>query len=122
MTKVKTRLYLLIEFFAILTFAALAIYLNNSQKILELQSSQASTTEIITFTANPQNISALQSVTLTWNAPQLTNISINNGIGEVDYMGMTVVFPRPGDVYTLTGYLDNKRHSKSIEIGGLTKP
>jgi len=57
---------------------------------------------IYSFTANPTNIYAGNSSTLSWKVSNATSISIDHGIGTVGPIGETLVFPVISTTYTLT--------------------
>ena len=104
----------MLEFAAILALSGAVLYLNNTKDLNELQFAEASTS--LTFKAEPEVIKPGQSVTLSWSAPGLSDVYINNGIGSVDNEGIEVVFPKVGDTYVIKGYLNGKEYSEQILI------
>jgi hypothetical protein len=57
---------------------------------------------IITFSASPTEIAVGESATLSWNVTGATDISIDQGIGDVSLNGSKEVSPTTSTVYTLT--------------------
>ncbi|MEW5994689.1 MAG: FlgD immunoglobulin-like domain containing protein, partial [Candidatus Zixiibacteriota bacterium] len=57
---------------------------------------------INSFEANPDTIGTGGSATLSWNVSNATTVSINQGIGTVDSIGQTTVYPSATTTYTLT--------------------
>ncbi len=56
------------------------------------------------FTANPSNISAGDSSTLSWNVSNATSVTIDHGVGTFGSSGTTLVYPTTNTNYTLTAY------------------
>jgi uncharacterized cupredoxin-like copper-binding protein len=56
----------------------------------------------ITFNANPPTIALGSSATLTWNALNVTSVTIDNGIGQKPASGSVIVSPSQSTTYTLT--------------------
>ena len=54
------------------------------------------------FTASPETIGEGGSATLSWSVSDSTDVSINQGIGEVDPVGSISVSPASSKTYTLT--------------------
>ncbi len=54
------------------------------------------------FTASPQTIAEGGSATLSWSVSDSTDVSINQGIGEVEPAGSVSVSPAATTTYTLT--------------------
>ncbi len=54
------------------------------------------------FTASPGTIAEGGSATLSWSVSDSTDVSINQGIGEVDPIGSVSVSPASSKTYTLT--------------------
>ncbi len=61
-----------------------------------------STPVINSFTANPGNIEPGDSSTLQWNVYNATNVSIDQGIGDVSLTGTRAVSPPGSTIFTLT--------------------
>ena len=59
-------------------------------------------TVTITFSAEPETILRGESATLTWETSNADTVTIDNGIGDVDVDGSTVVYPVETTTYTLT--------------------
>lgn len=57
---------------------------------------------IVSFNAEPPNISAGESATLSWNVTGATTITIDQGIGNVALTGTRAVAPTTTTTYTLT--------------------
>jgi len=57
---------------------------------------------INSFLANPSNITAGESSTLSWSVTGATSVTIDNGIGSVALTGTTAVNPTTTTTYTLT--------------------
>jgi hypothetical protein len=57
---------------------------------------------IVQFTANPMEILAGDSSTLTWNVRNATSVTINQNVGTVDPSGSRAVTPPATTTYTLT--------------------
>jgi hypothetical protein len=74
---------------------------------------------IVRFDATPNQISAGQSSTLTWIVQGATQVSINNGIGNVAATGSTTVSPTTTTTYTLTaaGPSGNVTASATVTVG-----
>jgi hypothetical protein len=74
---------------------------------------------IVRFDATPNQISAGQSSTLTWIVQGATQVSINNGIGNVAATGSTTVSPATTTTYTLTatGPNGNVTASAIVTVG-----
>jgi len=66
---------------------------------ITLSTSQPS---IISFNAEPSNISAGESANISWNVSNATTISIDQGIGSVALTGTRAVAPATTTTYTLT--------------------
>jgi peptidoglycan-associated lipoprotein len=54
------------------------------------------------FSAEPSSIQRGQSATLTWSVANATDISIDQGLGQIAANGMRQVFPANTTTYTLT--------------------
>ena len=76
----------------------------------------------ITFTASPTLINKGQSSTLTWNAPNATSVSIDNGVGSVPISGSTTVAPTVTTTYTLTATSSTgtQMASTTVSVSGTT--
>ncbi len=71
----------------------------------------------ITFTANRYTINLGESVTLTWNASNLTSLNINRGVGTLNtFSGSTIVAPTTTTVYTIFGNGPYGSLEKSLTI------
>jgi hypothetical protein len=57
---------------------------------------------VTSFTANPFNINAGGSSTLSWNVNGATTVSIDQGIGTVSASGTRAISPAANTTYTLT--------------------
>jgi uncharacterized cupredoxin-like copper-binding protein len=75
--------------------------------------------QVVRFDANPSNISAGQSSTLTWLVQGATSVSINNGVGNVALTGSTTVTPAVTTTYTLTavGPSGNVTATATVTVG-----
>jgi peptidoglycan-associated lipoprotein len=56
----------------------------------------------VTLTANPTTIEKGQSATLNWTSTNATNVSIDQGIGDVSTSGSRSVAPSSSTTYTVT--------------------
>jgi hypothetical protein len=57
---------------------------------------------ILSFSANPNNVTAGNPSTLQWNVTGATSVSINQGIGAVPLSGTKSILPAATTIYTLT--------------------
>ncbi len=57
---------------------------------------------ITSFSATSQTIALAGSTTLTWNTTSATTVTLDNGIGDVSYVGFKAVYPTKTTTYTLT--------------------
>lgn len=69
--------------------------------MVRVTTAAASTVSILFFNANPTQIAAGQSATLSWNVQNATTVSIS-GIGNVAAVGSLTVSPTMTTTYTLT--------------------
>ncbi|MEN8225656.1 MAG: hypothetical protein ABFS05_09890 [Bacteroidota bacterium] len=76
----------------------------------------------ISFNADPQNISAGESSTLTWSVSNADTITIDKGIGEVSASGSETVRPAAATTYTLTaqGLAGTVQQSITITVSPLS--
>jgi hypothetical protein len=70
--------------------------------IIPTQPINPTTPVIIEFSSNPSAIDSGGTSTLLWNVTGADTVSINQGIGQVDVAGTTVVSPNTSTTYTLT--------------------
>src|SRR5437016_7706666 len=56
----------------------------------------------VTISADPSTIEKGQSSTLSWSSTNATNVSIDQGIGDVSTSGSRSVSPSSSTTYTLT--------------------
>jgi hypothetical protein len=75
---------------------------------------------VVRFDASPSQIAAGQSSTLTWITQGATQVSINNGVGNVAASGSTTVSPTQTTTYTLTatGPAGNVTATATVTVGG----
>jgi len=71
---------------------------------------------IVAFSATPPEITVGGSATLMWNVTGATSISIDQGIGNVDAAGTSLVSPVTTTVYTLTATNDAGSTFKSLTV------
>jgi len=57
---------------------------------------------IIEFSSNPSAINSGSPSTLFWTVSGATSVSIDQGIGQVDFVGIKVVSPTTSTVYTIS--------------------
>jgi len=57
---------------------------------------------INSFSADPPSITVGEGSTLSWSVTDATSVTIDNGIGSVDFIGATTVNPTTTTTYTLT--------------------
>jgi hypothetical protein len=57
---------------------------------------------IIEFSSNPSSINSGSTSILFWNVTGATSMTIDQGIGQVDFMGIKVVSPATSTVYTIS--------------------
>jgi len=57
---------------------------------------------VVFFTATPDTIVEGESAVLSWSVLNATDVSVNQGIGEVDAVGSVSVSPSSSKTYTLT--------------------
>jgi len=72
--------------------------------------------EFLSLAASPQVIAAGGSTTLSWNVGNVTNVSIDNGIGTQSENGSVTVSPTQTTVYTLTAGQGSLRQSRKIRV------
>ena len=85
--------------------------------------SAASQVNILFFNANPTQIAAGQSSTLSWNVQNATNVTISN-IGPVQMQGSDPVSPTATTTYTLTATNPNSTQTATATVtvvGSTTK-
>lgn len=75
---------------------------------------------IVTFSASPMEIAVGESATLSWNVTGATDISIDQGIGEVSVNGSMEVSPATSTVYTLTaaGAAGSVSRTVAVNVAG----
>lgn len=73
---------------------------------------------IVSFTAEPRSIEQGQSATLRWSVANATDISIDQGLGDVAANGSRQVFPSNTVTYTLTarGAGGSDTRSATVEV------
>ncbi|MCJ7515904.1 MAG: Ig domain-containing protein [Dehalococcoidia bacterium] len=71
---------------------------------------------ISSFDANPANISAGQYTTLSWMVSGASNVTIDQGIGDVSSVSQKIVYPNTTTVYTLTAYNASGIVSQTTQI------
>ena len=77
------------------------------------------------FYATPSAILPGQIVTLTWSTQNATNVSIDQGIGSVEFNGSLQVTPSQDITYTMTVFGANNQSvecSVSIEVSSTPVP
>lgn len=75
------------------------------------------------FTATPDTIVEGDSLVLTWETTNATDVVINNGIGSVDDDGSVTVSPSADTTYTLTVYgQDNQSVDCTVPVTVTTVP
>jgi hypothetical protein len=78
---------------------------------------------ILEFKAEPSVITAGGNVTLRWRVQAASRVVIDNGVGEVNPQGETVVSPTQDTTYTLTAFNDaGQVVSKSVKVTVTTTP
>jgi uncharacterized cupredoxin-like copper-binding protein len=77
--------------------------------------------QVVRFDANPANITAGQSSTLTWIVQGATTVSIAPGVGNVANSGSTQVSPTATTTYTLTatGPTGNVTAQATVTVGAV---
>ena len=75
-----------------------------------------------TLSANPATIQKGKSSTLTWSTTNATNVSINQGIGDVSTSGSRSVSPSSSTTYTLTAKGEGGTASASARVTVTTPP
>lgn len=74
------------------------------------------TVHINSFTGEPRSIEQGQSATLRWSVGNATDISINQGLGEVAANNSRQVFPSHTTTYTLTARGGGSEDTRSVTI------
>ena len=77
---------------------------------------------IAQFTAEPSTIQRGQSATLSWEAGNATDISINQGVGTVQARGNRQVFPNDTTTWTLTAKGPGGTDSRSATVNVTVPP
>ena len=72
--------------------------------------------EIGSFSAEPSRIERGQASTLRWSVGNATDISIDNGVGEVQNNGSRQVTPSNSTTYTLTAKGPGGTDSRSVSV------
>ncbi|QTA84926.1 FG-GAP repeat protein [Desulfonema magnum] len=72
--------------------------------------------EIVTFTADPETITAGESSVLTWETANADSVSIDQGIGSVSVSGSLTAQPSETTTYTLTASCPGGTSTRSIII------
>lgn len=72
--------------------------------------------EFLSLAASPQVIAPGGSTTLSWNVGNVTNVSIDNGIGTQSANGSVTLSPAQTTVYTLTAGQGSFRQSRKIRV------
>lgn len=72
--------------------------------------------QILSFSASASQIEQGQSTTLQWQTANATQVSINNGIAQVDNSGQTTVRPTSSTTYVLTAKGANGAQQRSVNI------
>jgi hypothetical protein len=70
----------------------------------------------VNFSANPSNITAGESATLTWNSANADSCVIEPGIGNVDLSGSLVVSPTEATTYTITATGPGGEASENVTV------
>jgi peptidoglycan-associated lipoprotein len=83
-----------------------------------------STARINSFTVEPRTIERGQSATLRWSVANATDMSVDQGLGEVQANGSRQVFPSTTTTYTLTAKGSGGTDSRSVtvEVGAPPAP
>ncbi|HUA82705.1 MAG TPA: OmpA family protein [Bryobacteraceae bacterium] len=76
----------------------------------------AAAVRIISFTAEPRSIEQGQSATLRWSVANATDISIDQGLGQVAANGNRQVFPSNTVSYTLTARGSGGSDTRSVTV------
>ncbi len=76
----------------------------------------------INFSADPQGIFTGEEATLTWDVDYADTVNIDNGIGEVDVNGTTVVSPLANTTYTLTATGAGGTTTQSVTVTVIQPP
>ncbi|MEW5974713.1 MAG: peptidoglycan-associated lipoprotein Pal [Acidobacteriota bacterium] len=76
----------------------------------------------VTISASPNTIEKGQSSTLSWSSTNATNVSIDQGIGDVSTSGSRSVSPSESTTYTITAKGDGGTASASARITVTTPP
>lgn len=84
----------------------------------------AASARINSFTAEPRTIERGQSATLRWSVANATDISIDQGLGEIQANGSRQVFPSNTATYTLTarGAGGSDTRSVTVEVSAPPPP
>jgi len=82
------------------------------------QTSQAPVQQpnIVSFEANPAEISSGQAATLTWNVSGAVRVEINQGVGTVSQSGSVQVRPTERTLYTIIAANSGGTISRTVEI------
>lgn len=72
--------------------------------------------QILSFSVSASQIEQGQSATLHWQTANATEVSINNGIAQVDNSGQTTVRPTSSTTYVLTAKGSNGTQQRSVNI------
>ncbi len=70
----------------------------------------------VTISASPTTIERGQSSTLTWSSTNATNVSIDQGIGDVSTSGSRSVSPSESTTYTITAKGEGGTATASVRI------
>ena len=79
-------------------------------------------TPTVTISADPSTIEKGQSSTLTWSSTNATNVSIDQGIGDVSTSGSRSVSPSSSTTYTITAKGEGGIASATTRITVTTPP
>ena len=77
---------------------------------------------ILSFSASASQIEQGQSTTLQWKTTNASQVSINNGISQVDDSGQTTVRPQSNTTYVLTAMGNGGTQQRSVNIVVEPKP
>lgn len=91
-------------------------FLSGCNEQTEQKSEENSVPVIKFFTATPTTVIYRNSTLLNWSVEGATNISIDNGIGNVDLDGSLTIIPMKNQTYTLNAVNSYGSSNVSIEV------
>jgi len=76
----------------------------------------------VEISAEPETIEIGQTATLTWTSTNADTVTIDQGIGEVDPEGSTIVSPNETTIYTITATGPGGTATDTVEVVVITPP